>query len=108
MNPSLREQFERLALRLRAVPGAEVSVGLAVSLELPLVATNRINMPDVAERILAALDAPLPLGNDHHRVDVSVGVAVVQPAQDMRSAALVALADQALYQAKREGRNRVK
>ena len=38
-------------------------------------------MPDgatlVAERILAALDAPLPLGDGHQRVGVSIGIATV-------------------------------
>ena len=41
------------------------------------------------------------------RVTISVGVAVIVPAQDQRPAALVALADQALYQAKHLGRDRV-
>lgn len=41
------------------------------------------------------------------RVTISVGVAVIVPAQDQRPAALVAWADQALYQAKHLGRDRV-
>ena len=40
-------------------------------------------------------------------VTVSVGVAMVQPVKDMVPNSLVAKADNALYQAKREKRNRV-
>ena len=56
----------------------------------------------MAERILAALDAPLPLGNDHHRVAVSVGVATVTDPNVAPDAALHE-ADQAMYRAKKAG-----
>ncbi len=41
------------------------------------------------------------------RITCSVGVAATIPSHDSSPAALIAAADQALYQAKREGRNRV-
>lgn len=42
-----------------------------------------------------------------NHVTVSVGVAILQPAQDMNRRQLLAIADDALYQAKLAGRNRV-
>jgi len=56
----------------------------------------------VAERILAALAAPLPLGRHQHRVGVSVGVATADD-PTVRPAALLRDADQAMYRAKKSG-----
>ncbi|HET8706710.1 MAG TPA: diguanylate cyclase, partial [Pseudomonadales bacterium] len=55
----------------------------------------------------------MDLGIEHQasavsdRVTVSIGVAVLQPERSMKSDLLIQIADNALYQAKREGRNRV-
>lgn len=56
----------------------------------------------VAERILAALAAPLPLGRHQHRVGVSVGVATAHD-PGVRPEALLRDADQAMYRAKKAG-----
>ncbi|ONG43413.1 hypothetical protein BKE38_28895 [Pseudoroseomonas deserti] len=63
----------------------------------------------VAEKIRAAVAAAaLPhLDSPCGRVTVSAGVALVWPEQDSAPGQLVAMADQALYAAKRGGRNRV-
>jgi diguanylate cyclase (GGDEF)-like protein/PAS domain S-box-containing protein len=64
----------------------------------------------VAEKLRQNVEA-LGLAHDSpsglDRVTVSLGVATVWPAADAGSADLIARADQALYQAKRGGRNRV-
>lgn len=56
----------------------------------------------VAERILAALAAPLPLGRHQHRVGVSVGVATAHDPTVLPEA-LLRDADQAMYRAKKAG-----
>lgn len=63
----------------------------------------------MAERILQAVrDLKLPHSSsacaDH--VTVSAGVATLVPISDLQPSSLVAAADEALYQAKRQGRNR--
>ena len=64
---------------------------------------------EVAERVrLAVMERALPHpgGGPHHLVTISLGVAtVLAPVQS--SSALVEAADQSLYAAKRQGRNRV-
>lgn len=63
----------------------------------------------VAEHIRAALER-LDLsdaGQEKRNVTISIGVATVTPVQADGFARLIATADAALYQAKREGRNRV-
>ena len=65
----------------------------------------------VAETIRNRVES---LGIVHHKsragkvVTISLGVATITPSRDSQSAALISAADQALYQAKKEGRNRVK
>jgi two-component system chemotaxis family response regulator WspR len=63
-----------------------------------------------AERLRAAVESlALPHeANDHHgRVTVSMGVATFDGAGDLDAAAVLRRADEALYRAKRGGRNRV-
>lgn len=63
----------------------------------------------VAERIRAAIERlklPVP-GEKDGKVTVSIGVATVTPMQTGGFAKLIATADDALYQAKHQGRNRV-
>ena len=60
----------------------------------------------VAERLRQAIEAPYPPGIDLPRITVSVGLA---ERVERRSAdRLLAIADTALYQAKEDGRNRVR
>ncbi|HEY6791371.1 MAG TPA: GGDEF domain-containing protein [Trebonia sp.] len=61
----------------------------------------------VAERLRSCVSATSPLPGSALRVTVSIGVAVAIPVrEDHRD--LVAAADEAMYQAKRAGRNRVR
>ncbi len=59
----------------------------------------------VAERILAALDAPLPLGEERYEVRVSIGISLSQD-PGTKPDALVRRADMAMYRAKKSGGHR--
>ncbi len=61
----------------------------------------------VAEKLRSALAEPYPLGAGVARMSASVGIALF-PAHGSVPAALQRAADAALYEAKRDGRNRVK
>ena len=61
-----------------------------------------------AERMRAALSAePMQIENDPHTVTCSYGATCWRPGMDTDSEALIRVADDALYAAKRGGRNRV-
>ena len=63
----------------------------------------------VAERLrrrIAAEPFPISQGSQHLPVTLSIGIAALR-GQDDNAAALIKRADQALYRAKRDGRNRV-
>ena len=61
----------------------------------------------VAETIRVAVSAAAIQGLSDERVTVSIGVASLLPQPEQDSSTLIVLADEALYAAKRNGRNRV-
>jgi diguanylate cyclase (GGDEF)-like protein len=63
----------------------------------------------VAETVRAAIEAlAIPHGGcPSMRVTASIGVSTVTPTPEITPRLLIGLADQALYQAKRQGRNRI-
>lgn len=64
----------------------------------------------VAERVLEAISAlQIPHQDSEVRdtVSISIGAATLVPTEDQQPAALIAMADEALYRAKEQGRNRV-
>ena len=77
---------------------------------LVLPETNLPGATQVAERMRAAV-ARLTIRHEHSgaapHLTMSVGVASLVPGKDIRVERLVAIADQAMYQAKKLGRNRV-
>jgi two-component system cell cycle response regulator len=61
----------------------------------------------VAERVRAVLREPIPTAKGDIQISVSLGVAVLDPHLEQAAGQLVERADQALYQAKDQGRDRV-
>jgi len=65
---------------------------------------------EVAESIrlrVRDLQIPHPASNIDSNVTISIGVALCTPAREIDREALVRMADNAMYQAKQGGRNRV-
>jgi len=61
----------------------------------------------LAERIRSSVEALPPFGDDQHPVTVSIGVGLQTPEAQQDLSTLLGCADDALYCAKRNGRNRV-
>jgi len=61
----------------------------------------------LAEKIRLAIEALPPFASDKHPVTVSIGIASQRPRSGEKQTQLFSQADKALYQAKRNGRNRV-
>lgn len=76
-----------------------------------IVASAELNAerpPQFAERLrVAACSSPIPTSNGEVRVTVSVGVVTAHPHSNCSVERLIKSADEALYAAKRNGRNRV-
>lgn len=66
-----------------------------------------MNVGDEMRAGVQALNVEHPDSGVAKVVTISLGVASCQPGNDMTAAKLVSLADQALFEAKRQGRNRV-
>ncbi|MGB3735130.1 MAG: EAL domain-containing protein [Ilumatobacter sp.] len=57
----------------------------------------------LAERVITALDVPIPMGGYAHSISVSIGIAVAD--QETDSSSLLSNADSAMYSAKRRGKH---
>jgi diguanylate cyclase (GGDEF)-like protein len=68
---------------------------------------DRDHARQAAERLRAGVEATTVVGNDQRRVTVSVGVAAADAPNGFSVERLFERADEALYQAKSRGRNRV-
>lgn len=70
-------------------------------------AADQAGLCDLAERIRATVDAePFPAEANEIEITLSIGAAIAKPG-DRSSTKLIATADEALYRAKKLGRNRV-
>lgn len=73
--------------------------------------TDAVGAARVAEKMRARIESlriPHLSSRASDRVTISIGVAAMVPQEKGEPAVLIAAADQSLYQAKREGRNRVR
>jgi diguanylate cyclase (GGDEF)-like protein/PAS domain S-box-containing protein len=63
----------------------------------------RADAAQVAEKLVAAMQAPFPVGERGHAVSTSIGIAFLE--EGMAADQLIKAADDAMYEAKRAGRN---
>jgi len=61
----------------------------------------------VAERLLEAFSAFVPYNDQQLKIGASIGIAIHDPRHESNIDQAIRRADQSLYQAKREGKNRV-
>jgi diguanylate cyclase (GGDEF)-like protein len=102
----LRAVADRIATQLRESDVMARYGGEEFTVLLP--ETDAQGAKKVAERIRAAVGSdPIEVGADHYPVTVSVGAAAGSGAQLEDPGWLVGRADDAMYEAKRQGRDRV-
>ena len=59
-----------------------------------------------AERIIKLLSEPFTINNEEHKVGASIGITSTQLAPDIHPTSMLSDADLAMYEAKKQGRNR--
>jgi two-component system cell cycle response regulator len=102
----LRAVADRIATQLRQSDVLARYGGEEFTVLLP--DTDTKGAKKVAERIRAAVGSdPIEIASDEYRVTVSVGVAVAEGAHLEDPGRLIGRADEAMYEAKRRGRDRV-
>ena len=101
----LQETARRLCRKLRAYDRLGRYGGEEFLIVVP--ATNERELCELAERIRASVESePVPTGLIDIRITFSIGAAIAKPG-DRSKAKLIAVADDALYEAKKLGRNRI-
>ena len=101
----LQETARRLCRKLRAYDRLGRYGGEEFLIVVP--ATNERELCELAERIRASIESePVPTELIDVRITFSIGAAIAKPG-DTSKAKLIAVADEALYEAKKLGRNRI-
>ena len=99
---SLKDSLQRAGDLVARYGGEEFIIVLPLTSE-----TDAVKVAERVRRNINALMVAHEMSEVSEYVTVSVGVATVIPDKDMVSASLIAKADEALYQAKKKGRNLV-
>lgn len=101
----LQETARRLCRKLRAHDCLGRYGGEEFLIVVP--ATNERELCELAERIRTSTESePIPTGQINFRITFSIGAAIAKPG-DRSKAKVIAVADEALYEAKKLGRNRI-
>jgi two-component system, cell cycle response regulator len=102
----LREFSRRMQASMRPYDGIGRYGGEEFLVVLP--GSDDASTAMLAERMRSALDhAPMEINDEQRVVTCSFGATCWQPGMDLDSEMLIRVADDALYEAKRQGRNRV-
>ncbi len=99
---SLKDSLQRAGDLVARYGGEEFIIVLPLTSE-----TDAVKVAERVRRNIKALMVAHEMSEVSEYVTVSVGVATAIPDKDMVSASLIAKADEALYQAKKKGRNLV-
>lgn len=99
---SLKDSLQRAGDLVARYGGEEFIIVLPLTSE-----TDAVKVAERVRRNINALMVAHEMSEVSEYVTVSVGVATAIPDKDMVSASLIAKADEALYQAKKKGRNLV-
>jgi len=100
---SVLKEFIKRGGELVARYGGEEFIIILSSTMLP----EAVRVGEIVRKKIESLQIAHPMSEVSAYVTVSVGVATVIPQKDMMPSSLLKKADHALYQAKKNGRNRV-
>ncbi|MDC7717555.1 sensor domain-containing diguanylate cyclase [Vogesella sp. DC21W] len=99
----LRQIAERLRQCVRSSDGVARLAGDEFVLLLPGIMASQ-QAGDIAAKLLRKLSQPYHLAGHHARVGASIGIHLVSDAARQSAEAIIASADQAMYEAKRRGK----
>jgi len=104
----LRQFAARIALQIRETDSLFRLAGDEFTLLLENLTAGEADALRVAEKILVAMQAPFVLPEAAVTLSSSIGIAVYAPGGNREADALVAAADEAMYEAKHSGKNTIK
>jgi len=104
----LRQFAARIALQIRETDSLFRLAGDEFTLLLENLTAGEADALRVAEKILAAMQAPFVLPEAAVTLSSSIGIALYSPGGNREADALVAAADEAMYEAKHSGKNTIR
>jgi len=103
----LREVAKRLKKSIRQTDTASRLGGDEFTIVLENIKGGIPDATDVAQKILQAIQLPIPIGSTTANISASIGIAIHHSNDANTADQLVSRADAAMYEAKRKGKSRV-